>query len=876
MSKVMVFGQWLKQRRKALGLTQKDLAQQANCAEVTLRKIEAGDLHPSAQLVASLIKCLGVTDADLPDLQEFALGTKDEHAPVAHKSKSHRPNNLPAQLTPLLGREQDISAVRSRLLDGARLITLVGPPGVGKTRLALAVAETMLDQFEHGVFFVRLGPLSDPDLVIQAIVQALGLQMSGPNPPTVQVRATLEEKHLLLLLDNFEHVIDAAPLVDDLLRRCPWLHVLTTSRQPLRVRGERQVPVLPLALPAQSPGAARLTASDSLHYPAVALFLDRAQAVQLDFAITDANAAVVAELCRRLDGLPLAIELVAARIKLLPPDELLAHLSGPWMLSVDGLRDVSARQKTLRGAIGWSYDLLTPTEQTLFKRLAVFVGGCTLEAAEAVCVDGEKSHAADCHVLDGIASLLDKSLLRREIGLFGESRYVTLETIREYALERLAADGEAAGAQNRHLAWCLTVAASAVSSPFGILEQASWQQIDTEIYNLRAGLERALQSDGAAALRLVLATSRTLANRGFVREARTWIDRTLSLPEAANATIERAALLYCKGVTEFLADQIVVAELSMSRLLTLSRDLNLILGQAGALYYLGRIAYTAGNAARAETHMEAAAAAYLEAGELVDWGHVSSVLAEIVMFRGDLQRSRALHAQAMAHDLSPEQRHEVFKSIGGLGELAMVEGDFAHAQRLAEECLALCRQRNNPSETAWPLTCLGEIATRRGDFTTAHTYLDEALALGRKADSYWRVVVVRADLGDLAVAEGKPGEALKLYRETLPILLQRGIFAHPQGSLRLACLASATGQHEVAATLLGACSAAVENGLEVLLPITQADFDGALAAAQTILTPGAFEVAWTAGRSLSPQTAVTWGLQAIRVPVQHSPIVLGG
>lgn len=174
------------------------------------------------------------------------------------------------------------------------------------------------------------------------------------------------------------------------------------------------------------------------------------------------------------------------------------------------------------------------------------------------------------------------------------------------------------------------------------------------------------------------------------------------------------------------------------------------------------------------------------------------------------------------------------------------------------------------------MTCLGEIATRRGDFTTAHTYLDEALALGRKADSYWRVVVVRADLGDLAVAEGKPGEALKLYRETLPILLQRGIFAHPQGSLRLACLASATGQHEVAATLLGACSAAVENGLEVLLPITQADFDGALAAAQTILTPGAFEVAWTAGRSLSPQTAVTWGLQAIRVPVQHSPIVLGG
>ena len=207
----------------------------------------------------------------------------------------------------------------------------------------------------------------------------------------------------------------------------------------------------------------------------------------------------------------------------------------------------------------------------------------------------------------------------------------------------------------------------------------------------------------------------------------------------------------------------------------------------------------AGNASRAETHLEAAAAALLEAGEIVDWGHVISVLAEIVMFRGDLQRSRALHAQAMTRDLQPEQRHQVFWSVGGLAELAMVEGDYVNARRLAEECLALCRQRNNPGETAWPLTCLGEIATRRGDFAEAHAYLDEALTLGRKTDSYWRIVIVRADLGDLAVAEGKPGEALRLYRETLPILLQRGILAHPQGSLRLACLASAVGQHEVAA-----------------------------------------------------------------------------
>jgi tetratricopeptide (TPR) repeat protein len=244
------------------------------------------------------------------------------------------------------------------------------------------------------------------------------------------------------------------------------------------------------------------------------------------------------------------------------------------------------------------------------------------------------------------------------------------------------------------------------------------------------------------------------------------------------------------------------------------------------------------------------------------------------MYRGDLQRSRVLHTQALTRPLPPEQRHQVYGSLGGLAELALLEGDFADAQRLAEECLAVCRQRNNPWEIAWPLTCLGETAIRRGDSAAAHAYLDDALTLGQKADSEWRVATVHGDLGDLAVAEGKPGEALRQYRASLPILLRQGMFAYPPGSLRLACLASAVGQHEVAATLLAACSASVENGLEVFLcfTITQAHLDGALAAAQTALDADTFDRAWTTGRSLSPQAAVTWGLQAIHAPEQQMSV----
>ncbi|MFZ2359511.1 MAG: helix-turn-helix domain-containing protein [Anaerolineae bacterium] len=884
MSQLTAFSQWLRQQRKTQGITQRDLARHAGCAEVTLRKVEAGDLHPSPQLVACLARCLGVADADLPDILAFARSAGVQPAPALRSPKPRHPHNLPTQLTPLLGREQDISAVRGRLLDGARLITLLGPPGVGKTRLALAVAESVLEQFEHGAFFVRLGPVNDRGLVTLAVVQALGFQMSGPNPPAVQLRAYLEEKHLLLVLDNFEHVIEAAPLVDDLLRRCPWLHVLVTCRQPLRLRGERQAPVLPLALPAVLPGAIRVTAGEALYYPAVALFEDRAQAVQPDFAVSDANAADVIELCRRLDGLPLAIELVASRVKLLPPAELLAHLSGPWMLSVDGLRDVSVRQRTLRGAMAWSYDLLSPAQQALFTRLAVFVGGCTLEAAEAVCGGGETSGQGDKEasrqgdketsrqgdkgamtpskdlgtaVLDGIATLLDKSLLRRGNSPHGTPRYFMLDTVREYALEQLESRGEEALARQRHLAHYAHMLRRADQELYGVQRLAWYHWFDGEVYNLRAALATALDVDGEAALWIASTFADYLIIRGRFDEARQGLDQALALPAVAAHTEARAWALVQLLRLDFYQPQRAQVWPGHEEALAVSRQLDFTRGTGEALFWLGWIALNEGDRTQAEVDITEALRIFRASNNQRRTVLSLCILGEIAAELGDLLRAQGLVEESLVAAQQAGLKHSTDRPLGDLADLARMAGDLGRARGLIEQALAVSRELGFQTHIAWQLLILGQVSAGQGDRATAHAALDEALALFSQWQEVWGLGAVCFELADLAEAEGQHDQALQLYHDALPMLrLRRCLAMQPLLLQRLAAIELYQGKTGLAAQLLG-CAEAVQEAVALpIIPIELARWDSTVVELRDRLDAPILAAEWAAGRAMSFEQAV--------------------
>ncbi len=683
------------------------------------------------------------------------------------KTLDARPNNLPAQTTPLIGRADAIRAVKEHLSNAkVRLLTLSGVGGTGKTRLALQAAADMVDEFEHGVFFVPLAALSESALVLPTIAKACALQEAPGKPLQEQLQDYLREKQMLLVLDNFEQVIEGAPRVSDLLTAAPQLKVLVTSREVLRLSGETDYPVPPLSLPDPK----RLPSLEQLaQYEAVALFIERAVAVKPRFAITDENAPAVAEICHRLDGLPLAIELAAARTRVLSPQRLLAELSHRLTFLRGGARDLPARQKTLRGAIDWSHDLLTGDEQRLFRRLAVFVGGCALEAIEAVC-----NIENDVDVLETVESLVGKSLVH-EAGIHGEPRFAMLETIREYARERLTAGGDEERVRERHRDYFLALAEEAEPKLIGA-EQAEWlQRLEDEHENLLAGLNWSLvETRVEGGLRLCAALQRFWWTRGHLAEGQEWCVRVLGKAGADERTQERANVLNAAGVLAFYQGDYPAARARHEESLAIRRQLGDRRGVAESLSNLGTAARAQGDVVSARALHEEALAIRRELGSQGSIARSLNNLGNVALDQDDFPAARALYEESLAITRELGDRWSIANSLNNLGDVAYSQGDYSAAGALHQESLGMVRELRDPKGIAYSLQSLATVIAALGSQVRAARIWGAAERLREEIGSPipfndrprydQRVAAARAALGDGAAFDRarQDGRALTL------------------------------------------------------------------------------------------------------------------
>jgi predicted ATPase/DNA-binding SARP family transcriptional activator len=641
-----------------------------------------------------------------------------------------RAYSLPAPLTPLLGREREAAELQAVVRQtGVRLITLTGPGGAGKTRLGLEVASGVRNAFADGVFFVPLAPVRGPELMISAIAQALSLRQSGGRSPWQLVTDYLRERQVLLLLDNFEQLLPAAaPLLADLLSEAPRLKLLVTSRAVLHVRGEREFPVPPLAVPELK----RLPAIEALsQYAAVELFIQRSLDVKPDFAVTNGNAPAVAEICHRLDGLPLAIELAAARTRILPPQALLSRLGSRLKLLTGGARDLPVRQQTLRATIDWSYDLLSEGDKRLFRRLSVFVGGCTLEAAEAVCA-GEEDLERD--ILAGVEALITQSLLRQE-GPGAEPRFVMLETIREYASERLRESSEAEALRRQHAQFFLRLAQEVSSMVRGPEARVGLDRLEKEHDNLWAAVDWFIEvQEAEAGFQLGVILARFWSSRGYLTEARERLAALLALPQAGD-TSARAEALTRAGSIAYLQGDYAQAEPLIQQGLTIARAMGDSSGICAALHYL----------------------------------------ADVAVARNDNGAARAYHQEKVEIARAAGDWSGVAGSLIGLGGAAYREGDLDTAQSFYEESLALCRRNDGSSfGLTNPLNCLGCVARDRGDYAAARELFEQALAIGREIDNKIIITTSLYNLGTVAQREGNWVQAQAQYEECLAIHREMG------------------------------------------------------------------------------------------------------
>jgi predicted ATPase/DNA-binding winged helix-turn-helix (wHTH) protein len=754
-------------------------------------------------LFVGAVTTMTAKSAPVPVVEPVTLPEEAEGEPhFARASRTRR--DLPKPRTPLIGREQQVRQAAYLLLrEHVRLLSLTGPGGAGKTRLGIAIAEAVADHFTAGVQFVGLASISSPELVTSALAEAFDLQQVGTRPvPQLIAERLRNAGPFLLVLDNFEQVLPAAKVVAETLEACPTLKILVTTRACLRIYGEQEFPVSPLA-----------------PNPAVELFVQRAAAVSPDFRSNAENLPAIREICSRLDGLPLAIELAAARSKMLSPTAMLERLESRLELLTCGALDMPERQQTLRKTIDWSHDLLNDAERKLFRRLSAFVGGCTLESAEAVCNTGRD---LEVDLFEGLSSLVDKNLVQRLERGDGETRFTMLEMIREYAEERLAESGERSAVRRAHAAYCLVVAEEG-NPELDQTERTRWlAQCDAEIDNLRHALDWLFEKhDVDWGMRLCIALFRFWDMREHLTEGRARLETILHL-----AGTERAE------------------------------------ERARVLLFLSALVTSQGDFQAAERFIQECISVYEQLGDRSGIAASLNALAIGQRDRGDYATSESNFERSLAWWRLVGDRSATARCLHNLANVVKVRGEYARARWALREATQIFAELGDRSGAAWAINQQGDISREQGHLADARDLYEQALAAFREAGDRWGMARSLTDLGYIDCAKGDFSTAHAAFRESISVFADLG---HRRGVARalegFACLAVARGQEDRALRL---AAAAVQLRRAICAPLTlpeQSKLDQKLEPAWKLLPKDKAAQAWAEGSAMGPDAAVQYSLQ---------------
>jgi predicted ATPase/Tfp pilus assembly protein PilF len=835
-------------------------------------------------------------------------------APEPKEDPKAPTNNLPRQLTAFIGREKEVEAIRTLLRHpDTTLLTLRGPAGTGKTRLGLEAAGALLGDFSDGVWFVDLASIKDQRLVVPRIAQALGVKEAPGQLLLDTLKAYLKEKKLLLVLDNFEQVVEAAGEMSQLLAASALLKVLATSREPLRIKGEKEYAVSPLELPDTKhlPPLEHLTQNE-----AVRLFIARASDVEADFQVTNDNALAVAEICVRLDGLPLAIELAAARIRLFTPQALLARLSQRMKVLTGGAKNLPARQQTLRGAIEWSYDLLEEGEKQLFWRMAPFSGGRTFEALEGVCnYDGK----LEIDLLEGIESLVSQSLLQKRQGPDGEPRFWMLETIHEYAREKLVESGEEEALKREHALYFMELAEEAEPHLAGAKQQEWLNRLEDEHDNLRYALKWAReQAEGGDALapgtlepveiglRTAGAMWRFWYVRGYFSEGREQLQGLLSATPTTSAVVRPSSSLDSKGKSKALAALGALAvrqgdypaarfalEQARSRAtevgdkksmalalnylgnifeaegeyhtarslykqsLAIAREIRDESGIATTLNNLGDLSYAQGDHLAADSLYQESLSMRRKLEDKHGMATTLNNLGNLSFTQGDYPAARSLYEKCLAIQGEIGDRHGIATSFNNLGNLSYLERDYPAARSLYEKCLAIQREIGDRHGISITVSNLGNLFYMQGDYPTARSLYDESLAIQKEFEDEQGISASLHDIGDVSFKEGDHPTARSLYQKSLTIRREIGDKRSIAMSIaRLGEVAAKMGEPQKGAELIGASQALMESVVPTTGPVSDD-----VASVSSQLGEEEFEKAWERGRAMSIEQVIAYALE---------------